>query len=61
MRFVRCSQWDINRQYNEHPTVLEGGFHEFAETYPTEVENGYLCIRVKYMELNEIMDDVRVR
>uniref|UniRef100_A0A1Y1MLR2 Rhodanese domain-containing protein n=1 Tax=Photinus pyralis TaxID=7054 RepID=A0A1Y1MLR2_PHOPY len=49
---VILSEWDVNRTYHEKPTILNKGYLEFVEMYPT------MCITMDDSQMMTMMDDI---
>lgn len=49
---VIMSEWDVNRTYHEKPTILNKGYLEFVEMYPT------MCITMDDSQMMTMMDDI---
>ncbi|KAF7269815.1 hypothetical protein GWI33_017157 [Rhynchophorus ferrugineus] len=56
LNFVRASvtEWDILRNYKQPPVILNGGFKEFLDSYPSLVTN----VHVNFIRHNEDIDEL---
>jgi hypothetical protein len=48
--------WDLNRNYSEPPVILNGGYLEMLQTYPTKCINPRVYLYQKNTELDELLE-----
>ncbi|RZC38921.1 ubiquitin carboxyl-terminal hydrolase 8-like, partial [Asbolus verrucosus] len=48
--------WDLNRNYSEKPVILNGGYLELLQTYPTLCINPHVYLYQKNNELDELLE-----
>ncbi|XP_044256694.1 ubiquitin carboxyl-terminal hydrolase 8-like [Tribolium madens] len=49
-------KWDLNRNYRERPVLLNGGYLELLQTYPTLCINPQVYLYQKNNELDELLE-----
>nr|XP_022915107.1 ubiquitin carboxyl-terminal hydrolase 8-like [Onthophagus taurus] len=48
--------WDVNKNYNHAPYVLNGGYVDFVDMYPTHSTNPHVVCTDRYGDLDDILN-----
>ncbi|KAF5276674.1 hypothetical protein FQA39_LY06478 [Lamprigera yunnana] len=50
------TEWDINRKYNEPPVILDSGYAQWVEMYPTLCTNSHMRYECANIHLDELLN-----